>query len=127
MSENLVFTYGTLKRGHGNNRLLATSEFLAPAVTDAEFMLLQVGFPIACLEGSPKYPVLGEIWKCDDETLARLDRLEGVPHHYQRTTVTVRTPAGYWLHDIYIYTQRRPRYQVQTCPVIDGLYVWGGR
>lgn len=44
--------YGTLKRKHGNNRLLKDSEFLGEFVTDAKYTLYDGGFPIVCRKGN---------------------------------------------------------------------------
>jgi gamma-glutamylcyclotransferase (GGCT)/AIG2-like uncharacterized protein YtfP len=80
----LVFVYGSLKRGYWNNRLLATSRFLAEAITvEDNFVMYDGAFPYVATGGISK--VKGELFEVDnEETLRNLDRLEGVPTHYIR-------------------------------------------
>jgi gamma-glutamylcyclotransferase (GGCT)/AIG2-like uncharacterized protein YtfP len=80
----LVFVYGSLKRGYWNNRLLATSRFLAEAITvEDNFVMYDGAFPYVATGGISK--IKGELFEVDnEETLRNLDRLEGVPTHYIR-------------------------------------------
>jgi len=92
-----VFVYGTLKRGYGNNRLLSTSSFVGEAVTCEEFKMVNHGFPyINRANKGLTLPVIGEVWKVsDEETLQRLDWLEGVSHgHYSREVIDVQVLGG---------------------------------
>jgi gamma-glutamylcyclotransferase (GGCT)/AIG2-like uncharacterized protein YtfP len=101
MNHHEVFVYGTLKTGFWNNRLMADAILIGQACT-ADMMLLVDGpFPymaspsqfvgshhstaVVELAGN----VYGEVWRVDDATLAQLDRLEGVPHHYTRELIKV--------------------------------------
>jgi gamma-glutamylaminecyclotransferase len=88
MNTNLLFTYGTLMRGFCNHRLLAGSKFLGHAKTEDSFILYDLGFPGMADEES-QTQVAGELFRIDDDTLARCDRLEGVPHLYRREQITV--------------------------------------
>jgi gamma-glutamylaminecyclotransferase len=89
MKLNTVFVYGTLKRGYGNHRLLATSHFVGDAVTVEKYRMIDAGFPVV-LDGSREHNVAGEIYQCDDATLRRLDALEGEGHMYDRKLIDVR-------------------------------------
>jgi gamma-glutamylcyclotransferase (GGCT)/AIG2-like uncharacterized protein YtfP len=71
-----VFVYGSLRRGQGNNRLLHTSEFVDNATVCGRLYSLG-GFPGLRLDDA-EGNVVGEVWLVDDDTLAELDRLEGV-------------------------------------------------
>ena len=71
---NRVFVYGTLKKGHGNNRLLADSTLLGNGVL-SDHKLYDSGFPVSAVSDGDE--VLGEVWECDDYALRRLDALEG--------------------------------------------------
>lgn len=121
-----IFVYGTLKRGFWNNRLLEDSTFVGTATTVREFCLLDGGYPYACRRGKKMRRVVGELWLVDSETLARLDCLEGVPHHYQRQLIGVVVPGGR-RRRAHIYTvpygdERQGR---QFCPTDnDGAFVW---
>lgn len=82
-----VFVYGTLKKGYHNHDLLKDSVFIQDLVTPPIFEMKSVsasgGFP--CLVEGDK-AIHGEVYFCNKETLTNLDRLEGVPHMYQRRT-----------------------------------------
>lgn len=87
----LVFVYGTLKRGHGNNRLLQSAKFIGEAVTceDTFLMYSNGGFPYVLKNG--KFFVKGEVFEVTDKTTeSNLDFLEGVPNHYVHHPVSVR-------------------------------------
>lgn len=91
----LIFTYGTLMSGFGNNRLLNGSEgyrectLIGPAKTARTFFMRHVGFPVirACngIDDDGTY-ITGEVWDIGDpetdpasaDVLLRMDRLEGV-------------------------------------------------
>ena len=93
MEPVFVFVYGTLKTGYGNNRILQpTSLFVGEAVTCEAFKMVNCGFPYINRANDCVLPVLGEVWKVTDEdTLQRLDWLEGVSSgHYVRTIIDVR-------------------------------------
>ena len=84
--QHLVFVYGTLMRDEINHRLLATARFVAEAHTEPCFELFDLGhFPAMSAGGQTV--VRGEIYAVDDQTLVRLDRLEGHPELYQRTPI----------------------------------------
>lgn len=83
-----VFVYGTLKHGfHNHDYFLKGIEFKKAKALGIN---LHAGphFPYA-IKGAGI--ALGEVYEVDDDTLERLDRLEGVPHHYQRDEVFVFT------------------------------------
>lgn len=87
---SLVFVYGTLLRGQGNNRLLDGARFIERTSTAAAFSLYDFGgFPAAVAGGATS--ILGEVYEVDATTLARLDRLEGHPRMYCRTPITLRS------------------------------------
>jgi gamma-glutamylaminecyclotransferase len=84
--KHLIFTYGTLMRDEINHGLLATARFVAEAHTEPCFELFDLGhFPAMSAGGQTV--VHGEVYAVDDQTLIRLDRLEGHPGFYQRTPI----------------------------------------
>jgi gamma-glutamylcyclotransferase (GGCT)/AIG2-like uncharacterized protein YtfP len=90
-----VFVYGTLKRGHGNHCLLEGQKFLGEATTPPRFRLFDLGaFPAVAQDRQHGYAIRGELYLVDADCLARLDRLEGVPRHYQRLSVPVTRQDG---------------------------------
>lgn len=102
MSE-LVFVYGTLKRGNGNHRqfLLKNGKFIGPGHTLIGFEMWSYGFPrIAPSRGG--YQVVGEMYIV--ESLEALDVLEGVPQHYQRKRTEVYVNGK--IYKPWIYVQK---------------------
>src|SRR5262249_3632646 len=104
-----VFVYGTLKRGNYNHRLLQEfdAKFIGEAQTENRYAMRSHHFPVI-FEDNCGLPVAGEIYHVNDDCLARLDQLEGVPHMYERridvvtengkpvkTHIYVAT-AGFW-------------------------------
>lgn len=86
MNNHLVFVYGSLKKGFGNHRLLAESQMVDNHVTEPKFSMYSLGaFPCVVPRGDTA--IHGELYAVDDETLRRLDALEGVPNFYQRHTI----------------------------------------
>lgn len=93
---HLVFVYGTLRNGYGNHRLIAHAQarggahFVGFGMTAMPATLVNVGwFPaITTLDEGP-CPVVGEVYRVDDEALRDLDRLEGVPSLYTREATSV--------------------------------------
>jgi gamma-glutamylcyclotransferase (GGCT)/AIG2-like uncharacterized protein YtfP len=90
-----VFVYGTLKSGHGNNRLLRESQMLGRCVLHLPYTFVHLGGFPGLVRTNPTpapRPVGGEVWEVDERTLARLDMLEGHPSFYER--LTIETPFG---------------------------------
>ena len=123
---NLVFVYGSLKKGYTNHQLLKHAELLSEGRTHG-IMLHLGGFP-AIVDG--KAQVFGELYKVTPEILATLDRLEGHPHFYERRLVTIKPidqNDGEYLAEAWCYFLSRDsqeHYQV-LCPIIKNG-TWNG-
>lgn len=78
-----VFVYGSLKRGFHNHHLLTSSTLVGEAASVDNFHMWGWSFPYIA-PAITGLPVAGELYHVDLATLARLDRLEGHPHHYRR-------------------------------------------
>ncbi|CAD6207724.1 unnamed protein product [Miscanthus lutarioriparius] len=98
----LVFTYGTLKRGFSNHRLLeelsasGDATLVGPAVTSVRLPLVCGPYRVPFLlnlpaaAGGAAHRVRGEAYAVTARGLARLDELEGVATgHYERLPVEV--------------------------------------
>lgn len=84
-----VFVYGTLMKGYGNHRnYLSHSEFVGTGEITGYALYAVSSFPGIVPEGGEK--VKGEVYKVDQDTLKRLDRLEGEGSLYLRKQVEVR-------------------------------------
>jgi gamma-glutamylaminecyclotransferase len=90
MSKHLIFVYGTLKRGWGNNAIIHDQECLGEAITvEHSFQMYTLGgFP--GVVGGDKQ-IMGELWEVDDTAFDRCDRLEGHPRFYKRYQIEVLT------------------------------------
>jgi gamma-glutamylaminecyclotransferase len=87
-----VFVYGTLKRAHGNYRVMEAvkAQFLREdAVRGILYASPGRSIPFLKLTGEELW-VPGEVFEVDAEGVARLDRFEGHPNFYQRTEVRLR-------------------------------------
>jgi gamma-glutamylcyclotransferase (GGCT)/AIG2-like uncharacterized protein YtfP len=119
-----VFVYGSLKRGHWNNRLLGDchAAFSGETVTVQRYQMLS-----GSVEGGRRFPVIldddpaesvrpvsGEIYHVSDECLALLDRLERVPVSYERKVADV-TEDGYPVK-AYIYVGTAARWRRSGWP-----------
>jgi gamma-glutamylaminecyclotransferase len=89
--------YGTLKRGFHNHLLLETSDFLGEVQTPGKLYVRGLPYYKKAHEGTWVY---GELYRIDDTTLSRLDRLEGYRESnpalsfYNRITVAVCNADG---------------------------------
>ena len=87
-NKHLIFVYGTLKRGWGNNVIIHDQEFLGNAITcDSKFQMYSLGGYPGVVAGE-EY-IHGEVWSVDDVAFARCDRLEGNPTFYKRKQIKV--------------------------------------
>src|ERR1019366_3200932 len=92
-----IFTYGTLMDAHPRRMLRMLADCggvgiwnLGPARTPG--VLYDLGaFPGL---GHGDGVVTGELFEIPESLLARVDRFEGVPHHYTREEVFVMTKDG---------------------------------
>ena len=87
---DLVFVYGTLKKGRGNHGLLRDAEYIGQFSTiDNKWGLIELGAFPGMIPADNN--VVGEVYRVSKETLASLDRLEGTDHGmYARVGITVR-------------------------------------
>lgn len=96
----LVFVYGTLRSGHGNNRVMfengGHARLLGRAITNQKFYLSGYRVPRASShlgpaskDDKPKMmgKVVGEVWEVNKQALDNMDRLEGHPRFYTRSKV----------------------------------------
>lgn len=126
-----VFVYGTLKRGRGNYKVhLRDQEYLGSDVTVDKYIMGDVGFPyVFPASFSETYgledflcPVRGDVFMVTDECLSRLDRLEGVPSHYERIQVETVSNGTAWM---YIQPDPTALYGCYQVNVNDeGEYEW---
>lgn len=99
-----VFVYGSLLRGLGNHRLLDNdgAEFLGANVTaEHAFKMYEYArgaFPAVCRTDRDGDAIVGECYRVNAATLARLDQLEGHPDFYRREPVTMADGSVAWTY-----------------------------
>lgn len=114
-----VFVYGTLKSNHYNHRALSIAPDSKLVFDDAfiQGTMYDLGpFPAVV----PKAPgqVIGEVWDVSDETLDRLDHIEGVPLFYVREKVPLLgSTVG---HDVWAYFLPKDRLPKRAVPMPVG-------
>nr|WP_216612782.1 gamma-glutamylcyclotransferase family protein [Myxococcus xanthus] len=74
--------------GEPNHRLLRGARLIGPARTQPRFTLYDYG-PFPALASRGKHAVEGEVYEVDALMLAVLDRLEGHPRFYKRTSIAL--------------------------------------
>jgi gamma-glutamylcyclotransferase (GGCT)/AIG2-like uncharacterized protein YtfP len=131
----LVFVYGTLKSGYGNNRLLEGARKVCDALTDATYAMYNIGFPFIVPseqewtedEKENAGKVVGEVWEIDSEThLAYLDRLESEGRFYNRVKTTVNNGLEVSLYEINPYAGKSYRGDSKLVKKSEeGTVLWG--
>jgi len=87
----LVFVYGTLRRGEENHQLLAGGRLLGIMVTDNIFTMIDLGdYPAVLQHGVSA--IVGEVYDISTDILTSIDILEECPDYYQR--IRIETPFG---------------------------------
>ncbi|EPC01420.1 hypothetical protein L861_05115 [Litchfieldella anticariensis FP35 = DSM 16096] len=105
---HLLFVYGTLKRGFTNHGpYMTTARFLDTATTCHPFPLVLHGVshtPVLIDARGRGHRVSGELFRVDNPTLGKLDRLEGVNEQdgYRRQRLMITDSRG-GMHSVWGY------------------------
>ena len=95
LETNVVAVYGTLKRAHHNHKAyLEDSRFVGKGRTKDKYPLVVDGLPYLIEKKGKGYNVDVEVFKVDDDTLRRLDALEGHPTWYRRKQIDIKLTTG---------------------------------
>ena len=99
--KHLIFVYGTLRNGHSNHHLLKEAYCHGIGGTEASYaMYLISGYPYVT-SSEARYPIIGELYAVDDDTLQTLDRMEGHPRYYERRETAVMVSGAHhvaWMY-----------------------------
>ena len=106
----LVFVYGSLKRGETNHHWLEGASWQGEAELGGVVLHDLGPFPMAVIGEDI---ALGEVYAVEACGLARLDELEGYPRLYDRQELTLRDGRRAWVY------LGRP-HQVRHAPVVTG-------
>ena len=91
---NLVAVYGTLRKGYNNHHLLHSSNMLDIGSTMDDYRMICEGIPYVLPADGSGSRIRVEVYAVDDETLDRLDMLEGHPSWYRREQVPIMLDNG---------------------------------
>ena len=106
----LVFVYGTLKRGEKNHHWLEGASWQGEAELPGVVLHDLGPFPMAVIGAGL---ALGEVYAVEGSGLAKLDELEGYPRLYNRQVMELVDGRRAWVY------LGRPR-QVRHAPVLRG-------
>lgn len=101
----LLFVYGSLKKGFDNHHLLQKyTKRIGKAITIGKFGMFEDSFGnYPYLLPVSKMRIHGELYLLErKELLEKLDRFEGVPEYYQRKKILVKTHRGIQRAFVYI-------------------------
>jgi len=101
----LLFIYGSLKKGFDNHHLLSKhSKRLGKAITVGKFGMFEDSFGnYPYLVPVPKMRIHGELYLIERrELLERLDLFEGAPEYYERKKILVKSHRGTQRAFVYI-------------------------
>jgi gamma-glutamylcyclotransferase (GGCT)/AIG2-like uncharacterized protein YtfP len=111
--DELLFVYGTLRRGGSHHDLLHGAPMLGDWTSGPHFDLLDMGPYPALIGGRGR--VSGEIYRIGSHMLPALDAYEGCPGDYRRERI--HTPFG----EAWVYLWDRPAPAVSVIPGGDWL------
>jgi gamma-glutamylcyclotransferase (GGCT)/AIG2-like uncharacterized protein YtfP len=101
MTDNLVFVYGTLKRG-GRIRALDKvqgSEFLGETLTKDRFHMIDLGAYPGVVDADPEQgtQIAGELFRVTSDLMHQLDQVEGYPAFYNRRQIETNLGTA-WIY-----------------------------
>jgi gamma-glutamylcyclotransferase (GGCT)/AIG2-like uncharacterized protein YtfP len=96
--QQLVFVYGSLKRGMANHQRLAGADVVGPAQLSGLHLYDLGPFPMAVATDDPAAVLQGEVYGVNAAQLAQLDRFEGVPRLYQRQRHQLSDGRAVWVY-----------------------------
>ncbi len=105
----LVFVYGSLKRGYALHALLQGQFCLGEALTEPLYRLFDLGAYPGLVEWPEGLAVCGEVYRVDFDCLRRLDEAEGVAERcYVRRKIQLQAEfeasnvhAWFWLNAVH--------------------------
>ncbi|QVL30640.1 gamma-glutamylcyclotransferase [Telmatocola sphagniphila] len=102
----LLFVYGTLKRGLQNQHFLDEQKFVAEVKTLPHYRIYHFGWHPGMIEVSAQgLAVRGEIYEVDEQALSKMDEYEEVPTFFIRKPVLI---LGFENVDAYYFNREIP-------------------
>lgn len=90
MKDDLVFVYGTLRRGGSNHFRMDGAEFVTEGTVRGR--LYQIDWYPGLVSDGAGDEIIGEVYQVSSSVLEKLDRFEGA--EYRRLQTQVRLPDG---------------------------------
>jgi gamma-glutamylaminecyclotransferase len=112
LQDNLVATYGTLKKGESNHHYVKTAKYVGRGKTSDKYPLVIDGLPYLYKEKGVGYNVEVDIFKVSDARLERMDALEGHPRWYKREQVDIELNGKTLKCWVYFMTNPRNKHRV---------------
>lgn len=102
-----LFVYGTLKSGDCRSHHLVGQTLIGIGKTQPRYRMFKVdSYPGLVEFDTEGESITGEIWEVDDDCLAHLDRVEGVPEGlYERRPIALLTPFDKLSVEAYFYLE----------------------
>lgn len=116
--ENIVFVYGSLKKGFINNSRLKNAEFIGSAKTVEKYEMYRSShgnWPYLIKDHGLGSLIKGEVYSLSDNLLKVIDEFEGHPDYYKRELVKVKLTESEEVIEafIYFFTENdRPKWQI---------------
>jgi len=104
--KELLFIYGSLKKGFDNHNLLTKyAKRIGKSITIGKFGMFEDSFGnYPYLVPVPKMRIHGELYLIErKELLDKLDQFEGAPEYYERKKILVKSHRG--THRAFVYIQ----------------------
>jgi len=113
-----MFVYGTLMRNYHNSIHLKKSKYIGKATTMQPYLMTAYSYcsiPFV-IKHLPQSLIQGELFEINsEETLNRIDMLEGHPHGYRREVISVKVNDEIYKAWIYFY----PTYSIKHMNIIS--------
>lgn len=84
-----VAVYGTLRRGHGNHRVLGDSPSIETVAANLPVKMYNLGAFPAIVPCTKEHTIIVEVYGVSPDVFKALDRLEGYPQLYDRRQVMI--------------------------------------
>jgi len=102
-----IGVYGTLKRGQRANGMLANSPLVGTFRVSIPFQMFNLGSFPALIASEEEHGITFEVYHVnDDAILLQLDRYEGYPSLYQKSTIQIESSTEHGVMDVTIYTMK---------------------
>lgn len=110
LETNYIAVYGTLKMNYSNYyRYLSDSSYYGSGTTKDKYPLVINGLPFLIDKKGIGHNVCVDVFKITDETLSRLDMLEGHPNWYVRKQIPIK--VGNITRRCWVYFNRKEKYK----------------